>query len=885
MIERRLRAWFVRLGGLFDKERRDRELAEELEGHLQMHIEDNLRCGMTLEEARRDALIKLGGVEATKEKYRDRRGVPALEDLLQDLRYALRILRRGPGFTAVAVLTLGLGVGANTAIFSLVSAVLLRPLNYQEPERLVMVWEDESAAGGSRDTPAVGNYADWKAQNQSFTDMAALELRSYNLTGDGEPEKINAYGVTANLFPLLGVSPAPGRAFTAEEDQPGANKVAVISQGLWQSRFGGERSVLGRDMLLNGEKYTIIGVMPPDFQFEVPGIGLWVPITFTPEQLANRKWHPLEVVARLKPDVTLAQANADLQAISRRIAAAYPDDAEGLSAAVVPLREHLVGDTRRPLMLLLVAVGFVLAIACANVAGIMLSRAAARQREIAVRAALGASRWRIVRQLLTESVLLGSVGGGLGLLLALWSFAFLQQLVPVGMRASTTLKLDLPVLGFTLALSVLAGVFFGLAPALQAARTDLNGALKQGGSRAGDGTMQRRLRGAFVVAEVALAFVLLVGAGLLIQTLSRLRGQYAELRPESVLTVRTQLVGAKYLEHGQRLAFYDGVLARVEHLPGVVAAGYTSAVPLTWMGANGLTLEGRQPEPNVSWNAIHRQVSPDYFRAMGIALRQGRAFDGRDDERAMPVAVINETMARQYWSGESPIGKRFKAAEMGAPNPWLTIVGVVADVRQMGADAPVKAEMYVPYKQAATYPAFAPRDLVVRASVEPTSLVPAVRQAIHEVDAYQPLANIRTMNEVLSRVTAERRLGMILLTAFAALALLLAALGIYGMLSYFVVQHTPEIGVRMALGAQRGDVLRLVIIKGMKLALLGVCIGLAGAFALMRLLQSLLFEVQATDPLTFGLIAILLTLIALAACYIPARRATRVDPLIALRYE
>ena len=886
MIVRRLRAWFVRLGGLFNKERRDRELSVELEAHLQMHIEDNLRSGMTPEEARRDALIKLGGVEATKEKYRDRRGVLALENLIQDIRYALRMQRRSPGFTAIAVLTLGLGVGANTAIFSLVSAVLLRPLSYQEPERLVMVWEDESAAGAPRETPAVGNYADWKAQNQVFADMAALDQRIFNLTGDGEPVRILAVGVTANFFPLLGVQTALGRNFLAEEDQPGANKVAILSHGLWQSRYGGAQSIVGSNILLNDEQYTVVGVMPAGFQFGVADVGLWLPIALTPEQLVNRDVHYLEVVARLKPGVTVAQANEDIQAITHRIAAAYPDEAEGMSAAVVPLHEHLAGDVRRPFMMLLVAVGFVLLIACANIAGVLLSRAAARQREIAVRAALGASRWRIVRQLLTESMLLGGAGGCLGLVLALWVFGFLQQMIPAGLRESSALQLDLPVLGFTLAVSLLAGVIFGLAPALAAAKTDLNEALKQGSARAGFGGAQRWLRNAFVVAEVALSLVLLVGAGLLIQTLHKLRDQYSELRPESVLTVRTQLVGNKYLEHQQRVAFYDQVLARVRQLPGVISAGYTTTVPLAWkFGANGFTPEGGDPNSNVSWNANHRQVSPDYFKTIGIALREGRYFNEGDSEPALPVAIINETMARKYWPGESPIGKRFKVGRLDQPGPWLTIVGVVADVRQVGADMPVKAEMYVPYWQASMYSFFAPRDLVIRTAVEPASLVAAVRQAIYEVDPFQPLSNIRTLNDVLSRETAQRRLGMILLTGFAALALLLSALGIYGVLSYFVVQHTPEIGVRLALGAQRGDVLRLVIGKGMRLALLGVCLGLAGAFALTRLLQSLLFEVKATDPLTYGLTALLLTLVALAACYIPARRATRVDPLIALRYE
>ncbi len=807
-------------------------------------------------------------------------------NLWLDLRYGARMLWLKPGFTLVAVLTLALGIGANTAIFSLVSAVLVRPLNYSEPDQLVMVWEDESAAGFPRETPAVANYVDWKTQNQSFADMAALDQRSYNLTGDGEPERILAFGASANFFPLLGVSPALGRNFLTEEDKPGTNKVVIITHGLWQGRYGGDQHIVGRDILLNGEKYAVVGVMPAGFQFELPDARLFVPIALTPEQLANRDWHYLEVLARLKPGVTVAQANADIQAITHRIATTYPDSAEGMSAAVVPLHEHLAGDVRRPLTMLLVAVGFVLLIACANIAGVLLSRAAARQREIAVRAALGAGRWRIVQQLLTESVLLGVLGGSLGLLLALWASAFLQQLIPAGLRASSTLKLDLPVLGFTLLVSLLAGVIFGLAPALAAAKTDLNEALKQGGGRAGVGGAQRWLRSTFVVAEVALALVLLVGAGLLLQTLARLRGQYAELRPESVLTMRTQLMGDKYRDHAQRTAFYDQVLQRVAHLPGVVSAGYTTAVPLAWKGgANGLTFEGRQAEPNVSWNANHRQVSPDYFQTIGIALRAGRAFSAQDNERAVPVAIINETMARQYWAGRSPLGQRVKIGGLDAPAPWRTVVGVVADVRQMGADAPVKAEMYIPYWQAAEHPSFAPRDLVLRTSVEPTSLVAAARHAIHEVDPYQPLSSIRTMNDVLSRETAQRRVGMILLMTFAGLALLLAALGIYGVLSYFVVQHTPEIGLRLALGAQTSDVLRLVIGKGMRLALLGVVIGLAGAFALTRLMQSLLFGVKANDPLTFGLLALLLALVALLACYIPARRATKVDPMVALRYE
>ena len=805
--------------------------------------------------------------------------------LLQDVRYGARMLRKNPGFTFIAVFTLALGIGANTAMFSLVSAVLVKPLNYHEPERLVMVWESDATTGATGDTPAPGNYADWKTQNRVFEEMAAIEWRNLNLTGDGEPERLMAFGVSANFFPLLGVSPAMGRNFLPEEDQPGANKVAVISHGLWQSRFGGEQPFIGREITLNGEKYAVVGVMPSNFEFQVPDVKLWTPIALTAEQLADRDIHSLNVVARLKPGVTAAQAEADIQAITHRIAAAYPEQAQGLSASVVPLHEQLAGRMRRPLLMLLVAVGFVLLIACANIGGVLLARAVARQREIAVRAALGASRWRIVRQLLTESLLLGLLGGGLGVLIAMWTLAFLQQLVPVGMREMRSLSLDLPVLGFTLGISLLAGVIFGLAPAIQASKTDLNDALKRGNGRTGVGAGQRWLRSGFVVVEMALALVLLVGAGLLIQTLSKLRGQYAGLRPDNVLTLRTQLSGGKYREHGQRVAFYDAVLTRVKTLPGVAAAGYTTAVPLTGMTSNGLSLEGRQAEPNTSWNAVHRQISPGYFQALGLALRQGRAFNERDDERATPVAVVNETMARQFWQGEDALGKRFKVGPVEGANPWITVVGVVADVRQMGVDAPVKAETYVPYWQAASYTLFVPRDLVIRTTVEPSSLVPAVRQAIREVDPNQPVANVRTMDEVLGRVTAQRRLGMQLLTAFAALGLLLAALGIYGVLSYFVVQHTPEIGVRMALGAQPADVLKLVIGRGMKLALAGVVVGLFGAFVLTRAMSSLLYGVSAIDPLTFAGVAALLTLVAFLACYLPARRATKVDPMVALRYE
>ncbi|HYE16499.1 MAG TPA: ABC transporter permease [Pyrinomonadaceae bacterium] len=811
-----------------------------------------------------------------------------MRTLLNDVRFALRRLAKSKGFTAVAVASLALGIGANVAIFSVVNAVLIRPLPFPEAERLVMVWEDNSALGFPRDTPAPANYADWKAQNQSFEDMAALATRSFNITGDGEPEKVSAYRVTANLFGVLGVRPAVGRAFNEEDDRPGAAKVVILNYGLWQRRYGGERSVVGRDILLDGEKHTVVGVMPKGFQFMESYTGLWVPAAFTPEEMAARGSHYLVVVARMKPGVSAEQAHADVAAITERIAREFPAQAQNLKAAVVPLREQITGNTRRPLILLLAAVALVLLIACANVANLLLARSASRRKEMAVRTALGASRARVVRQLLTESVLLSVLGGAAGLLLAAWGFEFLKKLIPDGMTLSSSLTIDLPVLGYALGVSLLTGIVFGLAPALQSSRVELNEALKQGGGRSASGGGGGRLRSALVVVEVALALVLLVGAGLLVQTVSNLRYQYALFEPERLLTVRTVLPQRKYTGAAQRANFYDRVLERVRALPGVVSAGYTTSVPLQWKGgANGLFLEGVQLPPGVFANANHRQVSAGYLQTMGIPLREGRYIEETDDARALPVVVVNETMARQYWQGQSAVGRRLKfGPDESADDPWRTVVGVVADVRQMGLDAPVKAEAYYPYKQITTHPFFAPRDLVVRAEAgDPLSLVPAVRREVHAVDPDQPLSSVATMDKVLGDETGSRGTGMVLLAALAGLAVLLAAIGIYGVLAYFVTQHVPEIGVRLALGARPRDILALVLRKGMGLALGGVLAGLAAAYALTRLMESLLFGVSATDPLTFGGLALLLAAVALVACVVPARRATRVDPMTALRYE
>jgi len=816
-----------------------------------------------------------------------------MDTLLKDIRYGVRGLLKRPAFTVIALITLALGIGANTAIFSVVNAVLLRPLQFKDPDQLVIVWEDAAFAGFPRNTPAPANYFDWKNQNQSFTDMATCAELSFNITGDGDPERVMAYAVTSNFFPLFGVQPLLGRNILPEEDRPGGNKVVLLSHSLWQSRYGGDPNILNRDILLNGEKHSVVGVMPPSFQFLEREVRLWVPIAFDQEEMTNRGGHYLNVVARLKPGVAIPQAQADMNAVQSRIVKDHPEETfDGkLGAIVMPMREQLVGQTRSSLIVLLVAVAFVLLIACANVAGLLLARAVARRREIALRVALGASRLRVVRQLLTESLLLATVAGVLGSILAYWSFTFLQGLVPPEMALLTSLKLDTRILAFTLLISIVTGIMFGLVPALQSANIDLNDALKQSSTRT---TSTGRLRNGLIVSEVALSLVLLVGAGLLIQTLFQLFRQYAVLEPEKVLTVRTVLprqssgdTPGKYSEPQRRNNFYQQVLDRVEKLPGVVSAGYSTSVPLRWKGgSSGFYPEGiREPIPGMAYDATHRQVTTDYLKTMNIPLRQGRYFTQADNEQSMPVAIVNEQMARQYWPGENALGRRFKIGGPDSDLPWTTIVGIVADVRQMGLDEPVKAEMYLPNRQITHNPWFIPRDLAIRTTGDPMSLVGSVRQAIREVDPDQPVSNIATMADVLGEEAAQRRMGMIMLVAFAGLALLLASLGIYGVLAYFVTQHTNEIGVRLALGATPRNILFLVLKKGMGLTLVGVVIGVVASFALTRLMSSLLFGVKASDPLTFVAVPLLLAAVALLACAIPARRATKVDPMVALRYE
>jgi putative ABC transport system permease protein len=877
---------FSKLKALLRKSKIEGELDEELGHHIEKQTDQNIKLGMNQDEARSAARKAFGGLEQAKEQSRDARGVRWIEDLVHDLRYGARTLVENPGFTLTAVITLSLGIGANTAIFSLINTVLLRSLPFPQPERIMTVWEEVPADVISRQGFAPGNYQDLKAQQTVFTQMAALTRSELTLTGDGEPEKLDGVAVfEPEALEILGVKLAAGRPFLPEEYVRGANKVILISHSFWQRRFGGAADAIGKELTLNDEKFVIVGALPANFQFFNPEASYWTPAGFNQRMLAYRLGHGLNVIARLKPGITRVQAQTEVKTIMRRIAQDHPVEAGRLSGFVQPLHEYLTGDVRRPLLVLLVAVGFVLLIACANLASLLLARATTRRREIAVRMALGAGRLRIVRQLLTESGLLASAGGICGLLVAVWSFTALRHLIPSGLTGAVTLGLDLQALAFTVGLSLLTGFLFGLAPAWQATRMDVNEALKQSGARAG--ASHQRLQNALVVAEIALALVLTVGAGLLIQTFYRLRQVDVGFRVENTLTLQTRLSRTRYMEHAKRTVFYQQTLERVRALPGIVSAAYASRQPLTSLrGIYSLTIEGRSSQGGAAMEADHRQISLEYFATLGIPLRQGRLFDERDTLQSESVAIINETMVRRFWPDENPIGKRFAVDEDGIPasHPF-TIIGVAGDVKHRGLENDVWPEFYIPHAQVDYNSYSIPSYLIVRTAGDPMSYAAAVSQAIHSIDPNQPVAEVRTVESLLDGMVAQRRLRMTLLAAYAGLALLLAAVGIYGALAYFVTQRTSEIGVRVALGAQTGDVLRFVLRRGMGLALVGIGIGLITSFVMTRLMETLLFGVSGTDPLTFGLTSITLTLVALAASWIPARRAAKVDPLIALKRE
>ncbi|HKG47548.1 MAG TPA: ABC transporter permease [Pyrinomonadaceae bacterium] len=885
-----------RVSGLRLAPSQENEIVEELAQHLEEVYERSLKGGASEAEAKQTALLELAGHNLLHDIQRSKKPIretPIVEnsgrsnllvDFLHDLRFALRMLLKNPGFTIVAVIALALGIGANTAIFSVVNSVLLRPLPYEDPERLVMVWEDASKSGHPRDTPTAANYADWRDQNQVFDGMAAMTDESFNLTGAGDPERLEGMRVSASLFPLLGVEPQLGRVFTAAEDQPGSQRVVLLSYGLWQRRFGGDPSIAGKPLTLNGESYIVVGVMPARFQFPTSDNQIWVPIAFTSEEAADRGVHYLQVVARLKSGVTLEQAQAEMHTIAARLQQQYPETNTDVGAAVTSLHEHLVGDIKPALLILLGAVGLVLLIACANVANLLLARAAVRQKEIAVRIALGARRLRLIRQFLTESILLSTVGGVVGFVIAYTGLVLLRTFIPENISQTREISIDLKVLGFTFFVSVATGVIFGLAPAIQAVRFNQSETLKEGGRDAATGGSGKRLRSLLVTAEVAISLVLLIGAGLLINSFVRLRNVDPGFRSDNLLTMKIVMPEAKYLDRPRRIAFYNNLLQRVQSLAGVRSAAITTNLPLYHQGNSiSVHLQGRpEPPPGQELIVVTRIISPGYFDTMTIPLLSGRKFSEQDIVTTPRVAVVSETMARSFWPNEDPTGKRIAIGEIKSDRDWINIIGVAKDVRQVELTADPKPQMYLTYLQ---FGFFDSRDLVVKTDVDPASMAATVRKAVWEIDKDQPVSNIQTMEAILADSIARQRFSMVLLAIFAGVALVLAGVGIYGVMSYSVAQRTHEIGIRMALGAQTAAVLKLALAYGMKLVIIGIAIGLVAAFALTRLMSSLLFGVTATDPTTFTLISLLLIGVAALASYIPARRATKVDPMIALRYE
>ncbi|MCA1642075.1 MAG: ABC transporter permease [Acidobacteria bacterium] len=797
-----------------------------------------------------------------------------------DVRYAARGLLKSPSFSAVALLALALGIGANSAIFSVVNGVLLRPLPYQNPERLV--WVGGNIRGGTpRASVSPPDFLDYRAQSSSFEEFAASTSVPFplNLTGGGgEPERLTGSVVTTNYFRAFGVKPLLGRTFNPEEEQTASSApVVVLSYGLWQRRFGADPNVVGKSVTIDGKSATVVGVTPQSFQYPA-GTEIWAPLSFDNPEMKVRRAHFLRPIGLLKPGVTVAQAQAETDVIARRLEQQYPDSNTRWSLNLLPLQEQVVGNVRTSLWVLLGAVGFVLLIACANVANLMLARATARHKEIAIRTALGASRGRVVRQLLTESVLLSLLGGALGVILAVWSVDALVSFAEGNVPRAAEIRIDSRVLGFTFAVSVLTGAIFGLFPALRASKPDLNEVLKEGG-RSSTSVRHNRVRSSLVVAEVALALMLLVGAGLLIRSFVGLQHVNPGFDPRGVLATRISLSRAKYAKPEQGAAFFDQLLQRVAALPGIEAVGTISELPLSGQPNDTyFTIAERPPQDSTEQvTADFRRASHDYFRAMSIPVLRGRTFTEQEVRADAKVVVINETFAQTFFAGEDPLGKHLVIqTDAKAPHE---IVGVVADVRHRSLEMGVYQMMYVPTLKVSN------NNVVIRASSDPAGLAAAVRQQVAAIDRDQPVSTIRTMTDVLSESVAQQRFRTMLLAAFACVALLLAAVGIYGVISYSVTQRTHENGVRMALGAQRGDVVRLVVRGGLALTLLGVGLGLAGSFALTRVMSGLLFGVGATDPATFAGITVLLTVVALLACYLPARRATRVDPMIALRHE
>ena len=809
-----------------------------------------------------------------------------MTSLLSDLRFGARMLLKNPAVTFIAVLALTLGIGANTAIFTVVNAVMLGSLPYANPEQLVTVWERRE--GREQNVINLANFTDWKQQNHVFTDMAAFVDQRINLTGEGAPEEIPGQVVTTNLLPLLGVNPIRGRLFAPDEGKEGQPHVAVISYGLWQRRFGGDENQIGRTVQLNNLPYTIIGILPEGFAWHVPRNSrtgkpaeIWSPWQFTPDMLTRRGRFAC-AVARLKPGVSFEQAQSEMDTISARLRQQYPDFDTGWGVTVVPLRLQFTGDIRTPLFILLGAVGLVLLIACANVANLLLARATSRRKEIAVRTGLGASRWRIVRQLLTESVMLSALGGVLGLALAWWGTKALIAIAPASLSTLRDVTVSLPVLGFTLGVSLLTGIFFGLVPALEAARFNLQSSLKEGGKNIGGSSTSHRFRNLFVVTQIALALVLLIGAGLLVKSLKKLQSVDPGFNPKGLLTIRVSLPVRKYDTDAKTVDFFSRALEQIKVLPGVEDAAAIDALPFTVPhSGTSIDIEG-EPKRSAGQKLGTGVcvVSKDFFSTMQIPLKQGRLFTSEEEREMRHVVVVNEEFARLNLPDQNPIGKRI-TIYMKDDNVPSEIIGVVANSKHRSLEDKEAPMSYWPHPELA----ISGMTLVVRSRGNASDIAPATRAIINGLDPDQPISDVKTMEDLLSVSVARSRFSTTLLTVFSLVALIMAAVGIYGVISYSVLQRTHEIGIRVALGAQKRDVLGLIVKQGVVLGVIGVVIGLGAAFGLTRLMSTLLFEVEATDKAIFAAVSVGAFLITLLACYIPARRAMDVDPLQALRYE
>jgi putative ABC transport system permease protein len=806
--------------------------------------------------------------------------------LLADIRFGARMLLKSPMMTFIALLALTLGIGANTAIFSVVNAVLLRSFPYADAERLVLVWEKRQGARTDQNVISLGNFSDWKEQNQVFTDMAVFFDRSFNLTSDGEPEELSGQFATTNLFSLLGTNPILGRTFVNEDGTEGQPRVVVISYGLWQRRFGADSHIVGRQITLNEQPSTIIGVMPATFGWHIQQgsqarkpADIWIPWQIT-NDMRRRRGRFASAVARLKPGVPMDQAKQEMETIGARLAQQYPDFNTNWGVNVVPLRTQFTGEIRRPLLILLGAVGFVLLIACANVANLLLARASSRRKEIALRAGLGASRWRIARQLLTESVMLSVVGGTLGVLVAWWGTKALVALSPPALMDLRSVTVSLPVLAFTLGLSVFTGIVFGLVPALEATRFDLQGSLKEGGKNVGGTAGSHYARSLFVVTQVALALVLLVGAGLLVKSLNRLQAVDPGFNAQNLLAVRVNLL-RKYDTDPKVIGFFKQAIEQLKAIPGVEAVGAINTPPFTglYSGTN-VDVDGQKLPPGQELKTGVCVTDLNYFQTMQIPLKQGRLFTEQEATEMRHVVLVNESFVRKNLDGQNPLGRRL-TIYMKNENVPTEIIGVVADHKHLGLDVAVEPVAYWPHPELV----YSGMTLMLRTGTDASAFGPAARNVIRALDPQQPIGEVSTMESLLSASVARSRFSASLLTVFSFVALVMAAVGIYGVMSYSVLQRTHEIGVRMALGAQRLDVLKLVVKKGVILGLIGVAAGLAASFGLTRLISTLLFEVTATDAATFAVVSVGLFLVTLLACYIPARRATRVDPLKALRYE